>query len=94
MPTAAVSLTATPTQVTITAGSSYLLQNPWDNPVYVATVSGNTAPSGAALATRFELDALEFVTLATQSGESMWAWCDDPGLSDGGPSGRVVYQQA
>ena len=91
MPTAAILLSATPTQVTITAGSSYLLHNPWGAPIYVSTVTGSTAPTGLALSARFVIPPREFVNLATATGESLWAWCDDPQLPDGPAAGRLIY---
>lgn len=85
MATQSIDTTETPTQLATTEGNSYLVQNTFDNPLHLAAVSGNVAPSGAALRIRFTLDGWEYQTFHVGTGETLWCW------SDAGHSGRASY---
>ena len=76
MATQTLVLTQTPQEITgLSAGERYAGQNV--DPVgraYLANVSGNSAPAGAALQTRNEIAPDQGFSLIPQSGESIWAW--------------------
>lgn len=65
----------------MTEGHRYVIENLGDRPMRLSQVSGNAAPTGAALATFYRLSHHERIVLRARAGETTWAWSPHGGIA-------------